>query len=182
MNGRNKFRLIIGGHAGETKVNGVRIDIIGDTIRPLPVDVRVFEEDTHLVLTVDPVMHYTDEHPIRVMTNILEAKSKKPGTIVAEGTSWYAVIHDLDSEPSCREEWIDDAYAASLQLAEKKGIARLGIPLLGTVHGSFKQRESMFSLLTQIRSQSFMQLKNLSILVPKGQVSELRTMFVDLTG
>jgi len=182
MKGRKKFTLITGGNAGKTKVNGVSVDIIAESTRPLPVDVRVFEEDTHLVLTVDPVMRYTDDHPIRLMTDILEAEPGKPGTVVTKGTSWYAVVHDLDAEPSSREEWVADAYAALLKLAETNNVSRLGVPLLGTVHGRFQKRESMFSLLHQIRSQSFAQLQKLSILVPDGQETELRAMIVELIG
>ena len=176
-----KFTLITGGAAGNIVINGVVLDIIADSTMPLPVDVRVFEDDTYLVLTVDPVMRYTNEHPIRLMTDILEAKPRRPGAVVTKDSSWYAVVHDLDAEPTCRDEWIVSAYGESLRLAEKKGVNRLAIPLLGTVHGTFQPRESMDLLVEQVRSQSFSRLKRIVILAENGCVDELRKMLKELS-
>ncbi len=168
MSGENKFNLIIGGTAHQVKVNKVSIEVVSDAVTPLPIDVRVFEEDTHLVLTVDPVMRYTEEHPIRLMTSIMEEKPRKPGAVVRKNSSWYAVVHDLDAEPICREEWIDTAYGGCLQLAEKSGVIRLGLPLLGAVHSSFPAQESLQILVKHLRSQNFSKLKKIVLLVEKG--------------
>ncbi len=175
-----RFKLIIGGIAGKIKINKVAIEVISDSVIPLPVDVRVFEEDTYLVLTVDPVMRYTDEHPIKLMTHILDAKPQKPGSVITKEKSWYAVVHDLDAEPVCRENWIASAYMKSLKLAEGKGISRLGFPLLGTVHGQFPSRESMGLLLREIRSRPFSRLKKIVILAENGFEDELRKILSEL--
>jgi len=182
MNEIKRFILLDGGRDAKTVVNGLPVHIVADTTKPLPVDVRVFEEDTFLVLTVDPVMRFSDEHPIRLMTGVVEARPRTPGTVVMNKASWYAVVHDLDAEPSCRSEWIAEAYAAVLQQAGRKKVRKLGIPLLGSVHGRFTQRESMSSLLDQIRVFDGMQARQLTILVSAGQEIELRAMLKELGG
>jgi len=181
MKGKKKFKLITGGAAGNIVINGVVLDIIADSTMSLSVDVRVFEEDTYLVLTVDPVMRYPDEHPIKLMTHIMEAKPRQPGSVVTKDSSWYAVVHDLDADPICREEWIVSAYMESLKLAEELGVGRLGLPLLGTVHGQFPSRESMDLLLREVRSQIFSRLKRIVILAEKGFEEELRKMLGELS-
>jgi len=175
-----KFKLIIGGTANKIEVNKVAVGVISDSATALPVDVRVFEEDTYLVLTVDPVMRYTDEHPIKLMTHILEAKPRQPGSVVIKDSNWYAVVHDLDADPICREEWIVSAYQEALKLAEEKGVTRLGMPLLGTVHGQFSSQASMDLLLQGIRSQIFSRLKGIMILAEKGFEEDVRKMLGEL--
>jgi hypothetical protein len=177
-----KFKLIIGGAANKIEVNKVAVEVISDSATTLPVDARVFEEDTYLVLTVDPVMRYTDEHPIKLMTHIMDAKPRQPGSVVTKDSSWYAVVHDLDADPICRKEWIAGAYTESLKRAEEKGITRLGLPVLGTVHGRFPSRESMDLLLQEVRAQIFFRLKRIVILAEKGFEEDLRKMLGELTG
>ena len=159
MTDKTRFSLLEGGRDKQTIVNTVSIVVGPDSLSSQSVDVRVFEEDTHLVLTVDPVMRYMEEHPIRLMTSVLEAKPGKPGSIVTNRASWYAVIHDLDADPTCRREWIAKAYQAALTLAEKKMIPRLGLPLLGSVHGKILAAESLEMLINAMRIISFQHLK-----------------------
>ncbi|MDH3328312.1 MAG: hypothetical protein OEM01_03690 [Desulfobulbaceae bacterium] len=174
MGGNKKFTLITGGADHKIEVNRIAIEVVSDSVFPLPVDVRVFEEDTYLVLTVDPAMRYTDEHPIKLMTHIMEAKTKKPGSVVRKNSSWYAVVYDLDADPVCREEWIDNAYREALQLAEKRGITRLGLPLLGTVHGPYPAQDSMQLLINQIKSLAFSKIKKIVIVAEQGFEEDVR--------
>lgn len=182
MGGNKKFTLITGGADHKIEVNGIAIEVVSDSVSPLPVDVRVFEEDTYLVLTVDPVMRYTDEHPIRLMTHIMEAKTKKPGSVVRKNSNWYAVVYDLDADPICRAEWIDNAYRESLQLAEKRGITRLGLPLLGTVHGSYSAQDSMQLLVNQIKTLALAKLKKIVVIAEKDFDEDVRKMLAAVCG
>lgn len=180
MKREKEFRLIIGGADDKIVINTVEIDVLADSASSLPVDVRIFEEDTYLVLTVDPVMRYVDEHPVRLMTRILDAKPHLPGSVVRKKSSWYAVVHDLDAEPICRKEWIDNAYGESLRLAEKSGVARLGIPLLGTVHGRYPARDSLQMLTDHILKQNLSKVKKIVIIVKKDFVAETRKLLVQV--
>ncbi len=100
MTDKLQFTVLEGGRNKLTTINTVTLAIVQNSLSHLPVDVRVFEEDTHLVLTFDRVIRHTEEHPIRLMTEIMETKPKKPGSIITTKARWYAVIHDLDADPS----------------------------------------------------------------------------------
>jgi len=166
MGKKRHLTILPGGKDRQVRLNGVSLAIIPDSFTPLPVDVRVFEEDTFLVLSVDPVMRHTEEHPILLMTRVMATPPKAPGTIVVNHTSWYAVIHDLDADPSMREEWVAQAYLAAFSLAEKNRVRRLGIPLLGSVHGSLSQDKSLDLLRIALQSLSLQHLEKICILVP----------------
>lgn len=177
MDGENKFRLITGiNRAQPAEVNGVLIEVLPVDTSPLPVDVRVFEEDTCLVLTVDPVMRYVEEHPVRLMTRIMETKPHLPGSVVTKKRSWYAVVHDLDAEPVFRKEWIDKAYARTLLIAGEKEVRVLGMPLLGTVHGTFPPSESLRFLLCQLEQQQHLSLAKLVLLERPEMVEKIRKL------
>jgi hypothetical protein len=166
MTHKNHFTVLEGGRDKQATVNNLSLAIIPDSHPSLPVDIRVFEDDTHLVLTVDPVMRYTEEHPIRLMTKIMETKPRKPGSIITNSNRWYAIIHDLDAEPSWRHKWIEDAYLAALKLGETKHVQRIRLPLLGSVHGNFSPERSLEILIQVIKSLTFQHLNKILILVP----------------
>ncbi|MFZ5796800.1 MAG: hypothetical protein ACYCYR_14415 [Desulfobulbaceae bacterium] len=175
MTRKPKLKLLLGGKARHVTINGVRVSVAPNTLYPLPVDARVFEEDTHLVLTVDPVMRYTPEHPIRMLNSLSGDRPNRPGSVVLNGSSWYAVIHDLDLEPTSRREWVESAYQEIFRLTEDGRVNRIGIPLLGSVHGNMKSSESLDLMLARIKSIRARELKHVMILVPPGQVEPTKT-------
>lgn len=175
MTRKPKLKLLLGGKARHVTINGVKVSVAPNSLYPLPVDARVFEEDTHLILTVDPVMRYTPEHPIRMLNSLSRDRAKIPGTIVHNGASWYAVIHDLDQEPTCRQEWVESAYQEIFRLTGEDKINRIGIPLLGSVHGAMKAPESLELLLAALRASKGRELKHIMIIVPPGQVEPTKT-------
>ena len=178
----SKFKLLQGGKTDHVLVKGTSITVIPDTTHPIPVDIRVFEEDTHLVLTVDPVMRYTEEHPIRLLNSLSQGKTGKPGTIVVNGASWYAVVHDLDAEKTCCPEWVAEAYRELLILAGRKKIRRIGIPLLGSVHGDMPSSESLQLILECLSTYQtgMLMLKNIAIIVKPDLVSSTKTMLAQI--
>lgn len=166
MASKTRLTVLEGGRDKQVIVNALPLQVVSDTLPSLPVDARVFEEDTHLVLTVDPVMRHTEEHPIRLMTKVAESKPHKPGSIVINMNSWYAVVHDVDKDPTWKKEWIEKAYRQVLMLAEIKRIQKIGLPLLGSVHGNFDAVQSLAMLIEIINSTSFQVLQKLLILTP----------------
>ena len=164
----NKAQLTVleGGRDKQVVVNTLPLQVVSDAQPSLPVDVRVFEEDTYLVLTVDPIMRYTEEHPIRLMTKVAESKPHKPGSLVINKNSWYAVVHNVDKDPTWEEEWIEKVYRQVIMLAEIKRLQTIGLPLLGSVHGNFPEEQSLALLIKIVNSTSFQSLKKILILVP----------------
>ena len=171
MTEKTRFTVLEGGRDKQVVINALVLKAVSNSLAALPVNVRVFEEDTFLVLTVDPVMRYTEEHPIRLMTKVMEARPNPPGSVVTNKASWYAIIHDLDAEPTWRPEWIEKAYQHTLLLAEKKHIKRIALPLLGTVHGNLQEEKSLEMLVQAVQAARFQHLKKILIMVPQSRLS-----------
>ena len=145
---RRRFRLIEGGKDGTT-VAGVQIVITPRRQSPFPVEAVTLEEDTYLVLSAKTRLPERSEHPIRVMTALWEAEPEAPGSVVVRPglrTELLAVVHDLNEEPSWREEWIRTALRRVLEEADRRTIAALGMEPLGCVHGRL-ERERFEELL-----------------------------------
>ncbi len=158
------MKLIQGGRLEPLSINNVEIAVSTIDSAPFPVEVMVFEEDTHLILTVDQVDEYKEEHPIRIMTDIMDAKKYRPGSIVRNGNSWYAVVVDLDREPICDNRWVEEAIKEILNLAEKNKIFSLALPILGSVHGGRGLELQLNNLLEIISEMSPTIIKRILII------------------
>ncbi len=67
-----------------------------------------------------------------------EAAGHAPGSVVVRPgrpLCLLAIVHDVDREPSWREDWIADATRAAFREANWRGLTRIAMSLLGTVHG-----------------------------------------------
>ena len=118
--------------------HGVRLGVAPESSPPFAIDALVVEDDTWQVLGADPEFRPTAEHPLRLMQALRQAEPVAPGSVfVVPGrpTRLHAVVHDLDRDPSWREEWIAAALEGCLGIASERGFRSLAIPLLGTRHG-----------------------------------------------
>jgi hypothetical protein len=103
------------------------------------VEALVIEDDTHLVLGADPVARETHEEPVQLLENARASIQPAPGTLVVRSghpVRFHAIVHDLNEEPSWREEWVASALRAVLEEAAARGVRSIALPLLGGVHGS----------------------------------------------
>jgi hypothetical protein len=149
---RPPLRLIHGGRSNRATQGVVHVVMAPRGQPPFPIDALVVEEDTYLVLSADArAGEPHPEHPIRVMTSLLEVEPKQPGTIVARDRApleLAAIVHDLDEEPSWREEWIVSALDHALAEAERRQLRSLGLEMLGAIHGRL-ERPRFLQILRQ---------------------------------
>jgi hypothetical protein len=133
---KSQLTLVHGGRSAWYRVNGFNCRLANTaTFRTLHLDAVVFEEDTHLILTLDRVMTHGEVHPIRLMTELHAARPHTPGSLIINDSSWYGVVIDLDREKICTAEWIDTAYEQVGRRISLKRIQTIGVHLLGTIHG-----------------------------------------------
>ena len=113
---------------------------------PFEPQALVFEQDADLILRLDrdPVM--PRENNEALIGQALAATKHKPGTLVVDESDpivIMAIVHDLDEQPTWREEWVRTALATLFTYAAEEGISSLAMPLLGTVHGQLDRRRAM---------------------------------------
>lgn len=105
---------------------------------PFAVQAIAFEEDTSLVLSTDAELKETGEHPIRLMNSLYKDETHAPGVVLDRGGDpirLFAVVHDLESDPTTRDAWIREALDGVLAYCAANGIVALGLDPLGSVHG-----------------------------------------------
>jgi len=168
------MKLIHGRLSNDILIKGIKLAIAPKETPPFAVEVMVFEEDTNLVLTVDPIKEYALEHPIRTMTDIMNATKHQLGTVVTNGNSWYAVVIDLDSEPICRQEWCEEALEKILQLVKKTGVMSLALPILGTGHGNLQVELLLPGLIKKLSTGKIGVLKYIWLIAPCRDVKRVR--------
>jgi hypothetical protein len=135
---RAGLRLIQGSLQCQIRFGPIRIVAAPQRSAPFQVDALAVEEDTWLVMSAEPKIGDLQEHPIRLMTDLLEAQPKSVGSIVVQGRNpirFMAIVHDVNQDPTCREEWVQCALHEIFREAERRKLRALGLPLIGTLHG-----------------------------------------------
>ncbi|MGD2153958.1 MAG: toll/interleukin-1 receptor domain-containing protein [Gemmatimonadales bacterium] len=103
------------------------------------VEALVIEDDTHLVLGADPVARETHEEPGGLLEAARASIQPVPGMLVVRGerpVRIHAIVHDLDEQPSWREEWVASALGEIIREVGTRELRSISLPILGGVHGS----------------------------------------------
>jgi len=173
---RPRLRLIRGGYPCEMSLGSVRIVAAPADRPPFMVDAVVAEEDTFLVLSADREVRDPNEPLVRLMTRVIETRPETPGSVLVRGKSplqLLAIVHDLNQEPSWREEWIVSALDGIFREAESRKLRSIALPLLGTLHGSLEKQRFLVLLRCALERISPNHLKRLWLVVPVGTSSKI---------
>ncbi|HEY6838020.1 MAG TPA: hypothetical protein VI389_04680 [Geobacteraceae bacterium] len=142
-----------------------------------PVDAVVLEEDTWLILSADPEVTISHEHPVRLMTRLLEAQPLPTGTVfVRQGVplTLVAVVHDFGAEPCCRPEWVAAALTEILRICRERKLHSLQLPLLGVRHGRLTTATVLPLLVRALSDEAQGGPKLVRLIVPPEAVVEVR--------
>jgi len=174
---RTKLSLISDDFGRAGRLGPVHVVVAPEHAPPFPIDAIAVEEDTHLLLSSDDgVVAEPDEE----FEALVEAASKKttitPGSVLVRKTKplqFLAIVHDIDCEPTWREEWVASAINGTVEEAEWRRLASLGIPLIGTRHGNVETRRVALWLGRCLSRTSFRYLKRVWVIAPEGSETEL---------
>jgi hypothetical protein len=173
---RPGLKLIQGGLHREMRLGSVRIVAAPEDKPPFRVDAVVAEEDTFLVLSADPEVREPDEHPVRLFTRIIETLPEAPGNVLVKEKSplkFLAIVHDLNQEPSWKEEWIAGALEGILQEAERRKLRLIALPLLGTLHGNLKKGRFAVLLRHALGRATLKHLECIWLVMPTGTSAKI---------
>ena len=174
-----KFRFIQGSYPYEISRGTLKIVAAPKDNQPFPVDAVAFEEDTFLVLSAEAAVREQKESLMRVMTKLIETHPETPGSVLVKGKRPHrmlAIVHDLNQEPSWREEWVASALEGIFREAESRRLRSIALPFLGTLHGSLKKERFVELLRCALERMSPNHLKRLWLLVPTGTSSKILEM------
>ena len=136
---------------------------------PFQVDAVAAEEDTYLVLSTDAVVREVREPLMKVMTRVIETQPEAPGSVLVKGTGplrLLAIVHDLDQDPTWKEEWIASALRGILREAESRKLESIALPFIGTKHGSLEKQRFLVLLRRALEEESRSYPKRLWLVIP----------------
>jgi hypothetical protein len=168
---RPRAQLLRADHDNEIVLRSLRIVAAPWNRPPFSVDGVALEDDTYNVLSEAPEFREVTEHPVRVMTQAFTVRPSVPGEVILKGGSpfrFLAIIHDLDQNPTWKEEWISTALRAIFREAEALKLQSLALPLIGTRFGSLNPERFMTLLKQVLRQMTLGSLKKLWLVVPNA--------------
>jgi hypothetical protein len=166
-----RFRVIPGSYPYEISRGTLEIVAAPKNNQPFPVDAVAFEEDTFLVLSADTAVREPKESLMRVMTKVIETRPETPGSVLVKGERPFrmlAIVHDLNQEPTWKEEWVESALRGIFQEAESRRLESLALPFIGTLHGRLGKERFVGMLRGVLECMEFKHLRNLWLVVPSG--------------
>ncbi len=153
---------------------------------PFRVDALVAEEDTFLVLSADPVVKAPREPLEEMIKQAHEIRPEVPGSVLVRKKrplEFLAIVHDLDLEPSWKEEWISSALDKIFREVVVRKIRSLALPLLGTSHGSLEPKRAARLFGNALRQNSPVGLQHIWLIVPSGTAyKDLENIQLNLEG
>ncbi len=173
---RPKLRLIQGSYPLTVSVGSVDIVAAPKHRPPFPVDAVVFEEDTFLVLSADPEVGNPHEHQVQLMTRLIETRPEQPGTVLVKGRRplrLLAIVHDLNCDPSWKEEWIASSLNGIFREAERRKLQSIALPFLGTLHGRLEKDRFLVLLRGFLERGSTKHPRRVWLVVPAGTSSRI---------
>lgn len=141
---------------------------------PFGVEALAVEEDTWLIMSAEPEACDPNEHPIRIMTQMIEARPEKVGSVLANGhdpVRFLAIVHDVDQEPTFREEWVATALRNVFLEVERRGLKSLGLPFLGARYGRLDTKHFIVLLSRILMETTFHNMIRLWLITPQGKDS-----------
>ncbi len=91
-----------------------------------------------MVLSADAELREPKAHPLQIFTALLDLEPKAIGEAVECGgapSKVLAIVHDTALEPTTSLEFVRVAMDSVAELSTRRGWSRLGVEVLGTIHG-----------------------------------------------
>jgi len=108
---------------------------------PFAVDAVAVEQDTALVLDEEPLLYAPGNSLTEISSELEHFSEPLPGSVLVQRGKpkrLYAIIHDLELEPTWRREWVQIALDNLLRLAERQELRAIALPLLGCRFGQLE--------------------------------------------
>jgi hypothetical protein len=164
-----KFRVIPGTYPYEISRWPLRIVAAPQAAQPFPVHAVALEEDTFLVLSAETSVREPKEPLMKVMTKVIETRPETPGSVLVKDNRpvrMLAIVHDLNREPTWKEEWVESALRGIFQEMENRSLTSLALPFIGTLHGRLGKEGFIRILHEVLEGLEFKHLRTLWLVVP----------------
>ena len=107
---------------------------------PFAVERFVLEEDTWRVLSASNQVVARGESIGDTVQAMQAFEPHVQTDVISEGQMMFAIVHDLDKEPSCTKVVVKTSLACVLATCEQQGVRAIAIEPLGCRHGALDIR------------------------------------------
>lgn len=173
---RSKLSLVSDDYGRGGRLGPVHVAVAPEDAPPFPVEAIAVEEDTHLLLRSDGIVEEPEEDFGALIAAAGEPSSHVPGSVLvkkADPLQFLAIVHDIDCEPTWREEWIASAINGVIEEAEWRRLESVAVPLIGTRHGNIETRRVALWLGRCLSRTAFRYLRRVWVIAPAGGEAEL---------
>jgi hypothetical protein len=140
-------------------------------VAPFAPEAVVIEDDTFGVLGAEPLARERYEDVGRLAERAADADPDAPGSVrVREGAplAFHAIVHDLEREPTWREEWVLEVLQQIFAEAARRRLKTLSLPVLGSIHGSLEARRFAQLLRLALLSEAPTELERVWLVTAPG--------------
>lgn len=172
----SKLSLISDEYGRAGRLGRVHVVVAPEDAPPFTVDAIAVEEDTHLLLSSEGDIEEPEEAYGDLVAAAAERSPNTPGSVLvkrSEPLQFLAIVHDIDCDPTWREEWIASAINGIVEEAEWRCLEAIGLPLIGTRHGNIEIRRVALWLGRCLSRSTFRYLKRIWVIAPRGSEIEL---------
>lgn len=173
---RSRLSLISDNYGHGGRLGPVHVVVAPEDAPPFPVEAMAVEQDTHLLLATDGIVEEPEEDYRELVAAAGEPSPLTPGTVLVKKgkpLQLLAIVHDIDSQPTWREDWVASAINGVIEEVEWRRLESVGLPLIGTRHGSIEMRRVALWLGRCLSRSAFRHLKRVWVIAPTGSEAEL---------
>lgn len=173
------LHLITGDLSQVVQVGRVSIQIGPQQRPPFPVSAIVVEQDTAMVLDDEAIIQTPVESLQQLREEVERFREPEPGSVVIQRgrpRRFYAIVHDLEQEPTWREEWIQAAMETLLREIERLRLSDIAMPLLGTRFGNLSTQRFIELLCTTLQQFPPKKPLKLWLIAPRHRTHSLLMM------
>ncbi len=142
-----------------------------DAGAPFDIDAIILEDDTWNVLSAEPEARAMPGSLGPLWSEASQTEPKPPGSVhlsSADPPRLLAIVHDLELEPSWREEWIAGALHEAIRIIEERGLISIALETLGTKHGALPAHRFCELLASVLRDAKLSRLRRIWLITNPG--------------
>jgi len=170
------LHLIAGDLSKIVQLGNVSIQLGPQQRPPFPVSAVVVEQDTAMVLDEEQSFYAPLDSLQRLREEVERFREPQLGSVIIQRGKprrLYAIVHDLEQEPTWREEWIITALENLFHEAGRLHLKDLAMPLLGTRYGSLSQQRFLELLCNTLQATPPGRPLKLWLIAPRHRIHGL---------
>ena len=157
----------------------VEISIYPESQLPYMVDAIVEEQDTNLLLDMNPVIQNTRESYRTLVNKMGQQKPMMPGQVIIKNSipaRLIAILYDIEHTPVCNEAVLSTVIDNLLHTLNRHKLKSVAMPLLGSTYGKIPERVFIKFLQESLINMNPVYPEKIVLMVPPGKIENVKAI------